>query len=185
MEESVGDRIAELEAQAASLQAQAKELRAEVGADKPPEQVSRRDVLGAAAVAAGAGVLGSYGLSGSASAQAYTATGTIGSSQNPLEELWAADIEAMNALRVQQQNVAIDVPISGSVQLGESTAQVDTGISDTDATYFAALGVDNTSNPCEVAARLRWANGSYRLGIVEQRTSIGNPTVNFDLVRVR
>lgn len=79
-----------------------------------------------------------------------------------------------------QENVA-----SGSVQLSSGSATVDTGISEsTTATFYVALGPDTDDS--EVAASIDAnSSGNYEVHIDEINTSVGNPTVRYDIVRVR
>jgi hypothetical protein len=67
------------------------------------------------------------------------------------------------------------------------TATVDTGLSTTDATFTLALGIDDPDADAKIAGRLFWDDsaGTYKIEIVEDGTSVGNPTVNYDVVRVR
>jgi len=83
--------------------------------------------------------------------------------------------------------VAQSVALSGQVTLSSGSATVDTGISAVDATFHVALGVDDPGSDVDVAARLFFdtSAGTYKINFVESSTSVGNPTVNFDVVRVR
>lgn len=77
--------------------------------------------------------------------------------------------------------------VTGSVTLSSDTAVVDTGVSATDATFTLALGVDDPNADVKVAGRLFWddSSGTYKIEIVEDGTSVGNATVNYDVLRVR
>lgn len=83
--------------------------------------------------------------------------------------------------------VAQSVALSGQVQLSSGEATVDTGISATDATFNLALGVDDPGADVDLSGRLFWDDsaGTYKIQIVEATTSVGNPTANYDVVRVR
>jgi hypothetical protein len=90
-------------------------------------------------------------------------------------------------LDVDGSVVASTVAASGQVTLSSGEATVDTGISATDATFSVALGVDDPGSDVDVAARLFFdtSAGTYKINFVESSTSVGNPTVNYDVVRVR
>lgn len=79
------------------------------------------------------------------------------------------------------------VAATGQVTLSSGSAVVDTAISVTDATFYLALGIDDPAADAKVAGRLFWDDsaGTYKMEIVEDGTSVGNPTVNYDVLRVR
>jgi len=81
----------------------------------------------------------------------------------------------------------LDVIDSGQVTLSSGTATVDTNISAVDATFMLALGVDDPGSDVAVAGELFFdtSDGTYEIRIDETDTSVGNPTVNYDIVRVR
>lgn len=81
----------------------------------------------------------------------------------------------------------LDIIDSGQVTLSSGTATVDTGISTTDATFMLALGVDDPGADVAVAGELFFdtSDGTYEVRIDETDTGVGNPTVNYDIVRVR
>ena len=83
--------------------------------------------------------------------------------------------------------IAQSVVASGQVTLSSGEATVDTGISATDATFNLALGVDDPDADVDLSGRLFWDDsaGTYKIDIVEATTSVGNPTANYDVVRVR
>lgn len=83
------------------------------------------------------------------------------------------------------QTALSDVVASGSATLSSGSAVVDTGVSsDTTSTYMVALGP--TTDDAEVSADIRAASGgNYEVEIQETDTSVGNPTVEYDIVRVR
>jgi hypothetical protein len=83
--------------------------------------------------------------------------------------------------------VAQSVALSGQVTLSSGSATVDTGISAVDATFILALGVDDPNADVDLSGRLFFDDsaGTYKIQIVEATTSVGNPTANFDVVRVR
>jgi len=74
---------------------------------------------------------------------------------------------------------------SGSVTLASGTATIDTGVGvGTTATFYVALGPD--TDDADVAADIRAASGgNYEVDIQETDSSVGNPTINYDIVRVR
>lgn len=84
-------------------------------------------------------------------------------------------------------SIGMNVVLSGQTTLSSGVGQVDTGVSATDATFMLSLGVDDPGADCKLAGRLFWddSDGSYWIEINEVETSVGNPTVNYDIVRVR
>lgn len=90
-------------------------------------------------------------------------------------------------LDVNGNVMAKSVAASGQTTLSSGTAVVDTGISATDATFSLALGIDDPNADAKITGRLFWDDsaGTYKIEIVEDGTSVGNPTVNYDVVRVR
>jgi hypothetical protein len=78
------------------------------------------------------------------------------------------------------------VVATGTVMLSDGVATVDTTIdsTDSDATFMLALGLDDSN--VEVAGGLhRDGSGNYQVRIRETDTDTGNPTVDYDVVRVR
>lgn len=88
----------------------------------------------------------------------------------------------LNASESNYTNVA-----SGQATLSSGIATVNTGISATDATFMLSLGIDDPNADAKVAGRLFWDDsaGTYKIEVVEDGTNIGNPTVNYDILRVR
>lgn len=82
-------------------------------------------------------------------------------------------------------SVSMNSVASGNVTLSSGQATVDTGIGEgTTATFFVAFGP--VTDGAEVAATIEaQSNGNYVVHIDEQNTSVGNPTVEYDVVRVR
>jgi hypothetical protein len=73
------------------------------------------------------------------------------------------------------------------VSLTSGSATVSTGITATDATFYPAIGVDDPgSDVTGLAAQLDFdtSTGEYKLTVKETGSS-QNPTVNYDIVRVR
>lgn len=90
-------------------------------------------------------------------------------------------------IQVDSTSALIGIAASGQVSLSSGSAVVDTGLSDVDATFYLALGVDDPNADCKLAGRLFWDDsaGTYKVEIVEDGTSVGNPTANYDVLRVR
>jgi len=88
---------------------------------------------------------------------------------------------------VDGNTLAQSVVFSGQETLSSGSAVVDTGISATDATFQLAIGVDDPDADTKLSGRLFWDDsaGTYKVEIVESDTSVGNPTANIDVVRVR
>ena len=85
-------------------------------------------------------------------------------------------------------NTMLDnVATSGQVTLSSGLAEISTNVSATDATFMLALGIDDPNADAEVAGSLFWDDsaGNYEIRIRETETSVGNPTVNYDVLRVR
>lgn len=93
----------------------------------------------------------------------------------------------VGTLSIDGTTALTSVAASGEVTLTEGAAVVDTGLSATDATFYPALGLDDPDANAKVACRLFWddAAGTYQIELVEDGTEVGNPTVNYDIVRVR
>lgn len=74
---------------------------------------------------------------------------------------------------------------SGATVLSSGSATIDTGVSEsTTATFYVALGPD--TDDAVVAAEIRAASGgNYEVDIEETETDVGNPTIRYDIVRVR
>lgn len=91
------------------------------------------------------------------------------------------------SIEINNDTIAQSVVASGQVALSSGEATVDTGVSAVDATFTLALGVDDPNADVDLAGRLFWDDsaGTYKIQIVEGTTSVGNPTANYDVVRVR
>ena len=96
----------------------------------------------------------------------------------------AANADA-DTYTVGGSTIAQDVAASGSITLSNGTATVDTGVlSSTAATFMVALGPD--TDDADVATDIRAVSGgNYEVDILETDTSVGNPSVLYDIVRVR
>ena len=83
-------------------------------------------------------------------------------------------------------NMLSGVVATGQVSLSGNVATVATGISATDATFMLAIGIDDPNADSEVAGALFWddSQGEYYVRIRETETDV-NPTVNYDVIRVR
>lgn len=88
---------------------------------------------------------------------------------------------------IGNNTIAQSVAASGQVTLSNSSGIVDTGLSATDATFNLAIGIDDPNADCKISGRLFWDDsaGTYKVEVKESGTSVGNPTVNYDIVRVR
>lgn len=101
--------------------------------------------------------------------------------------LGAIDGQPINpsSVSIADDTIAQGVVASGTVTLSDGVATVDTGVSDTDATFQLALGAN--TNDAKVAGRLFLdsSDGQYKVEIVEDETLVGDPSVDYDVVRVR
>ena len=101
--------------------------------------------------------------------------------------LGAIDGQSINpsSVSIADDTIAQGVVASGSVTLSDGVATVDTGVSDTDATFQLALG--SNTNDAKVAGRLFLdsSDDQYKVEIVEDETDVGDPSVDYDVVRVR
>ena len=90
-------------------------------------------------------------------------------------------------VQVGGNTALLAVAASGSVTLSSGVGTVDTGLSDAQATFLLGLGVDDPNADTKITGRLFWNDsaGTYHVEIVEDETSVGNPTVNYDIIRVR
>jgi len=80
----------------------------------------------------------------------------------------------------------MDVVTTGSVTLSSGKATIDTGVAKSNtATFMVAFGPG--TDDADVAADIRAdsSSGNYEVDIQETDTSVGNPTVEYDIVRVR
>jgi hypothetical protein len=156
-----------------------------------PNGVTRRDAIGGAATLAGGALLGSMATPARAApAGSFVETAEIkGQGGNRHLDLTSSGPTEFDFdLADSGGNVIIgaDNVASGSVTLSSGSATVDTGVgSGTTATFYVALGPD--TDDAEVAAAIRAASGgNYKVYIEETGdTSVGNPTVRYDIVRVR
>jgi hypothetical protein len=172
---------------------------------------SRRDLLkvGSGGLL-GAGLLASSQPVSAAPASADTNTGQVGAAGNSTdvvldqlrdpggdEILNVDDSGGINAqfgrtwhfndVFIGTDSALIAVAASGAVTLSSGAGTVDTGLSATDATFYLALGIDDPNADAKIAGQLFWDDsaGTYKIDIQETDTSVGNPTVNYDVLRVR
>ena len=80
-------------------------------------------------------------------------------------------------------NLSDNISKTGEVTLKNGLAEVSTGISEVDATFIFALGVDDPGSDKEIMGRLYWddTTDEYKLRIL----GFGSPTINYDIIRVR
>jgi len=159
--------------------------------------ISRRGALaGLLGAGSGLGIVSMTGDVQAAGEDFSNASGTVGTDSKPLTEVnvkqahmqsaTATDIDA-GSYTVNSNNALLAVAASGSVTLSSGTATVDTGISASGATFYLALGVDDPNADVNLAGKLFWDDsaGTYKITIDEVDTSVGNPTANYDVFRVR
>ena len=81
--------------------------------------------------------------------------------------------------------VEMNVVATGSVTLSSGSATIDTGVSEaTTATFQVAIGP--TTDDSEITASIQAnSGGNYTVHFDEINTSVGNPTVEYDVIRVR
>ena len=153
------DRVAELEATVEQQQQTIQQL-----------LPSRRRVLQAGGLVAGGGVLGAL----TADRAAADAAGQVGTTSQP------ADVVAYSLQDRGGSNMALENVASGSVTLSSGSATV-TVESASGTTYYLALGTDQNA---KVSGRV-FDDGDVKVEIVETDTSVGNPTVEYDVIQVR
>lgn len=106
-------------------------------------------------------------------------------SSNPTQ--FPDGVNSGSPIEVGGNTIATGVVATGSVTLSSGSATVDTGVATSEtATFQVALGP--ATDDADVAAEVRSDSGSanYEVDIVEtQDTFVGNPTVEYDVIRVR
>ena len=154
-----------------------REVIAELAADSGGlGKTTRRGVLG--------GLLALLGL-GSLSSPAAAQVGQIGDTSNRVDAYLA--LSDATSYQINGSTFATAVVDSGQVSLSGGSATVATGVTATDATFYPAIGVDDPgADVTGLAAQLDLDSsaGEYDLTIKETESS-QNPTVNYDIVRVR
>jgi hypothetical protein len=96
-------------------------------------------------------------------------------------------VDVSGQYTIGNQKLATEIVDSGQVSLASGSATVTTGITTTDATFYPAIGVDDPgADVTGLAAQLDFnsTSGEYELTVKETDSS-QNPTVNYDIVRVR
>lgn len=96
-------------------------------------------------------------------------------------------VDVSGQYTIGNQKLATAVVDSGQVSLSSGSATVTTGITTVDATFYPAIGVDDPgADVAGLAAQLDFnsTSGEYELTVKETDSS-QNPTVNYDIVRVR
>lgn len=140
------------------------------------QQTIKRMLPGRRGVLKGAALLGGGGLVGALSADRVSAqaSGQVGTTSEPIDAvLYSMDDRSGNdAFR--------EVVASGSVQLSSGSATV-TVEAASGTTYYLALGTDDNA---KVSGRV-FDDGDVKVEIVETDTSVGNPTVLYDVLGVR
>lgn len=97
-----------------------------------------------------------------------------------------ANIDIPNgSLSIGGAPLAKEISMSGTYTLSGGTADIDTGVHDPDATFMLALGVD--TDDAKVSGRIYRdsTDGHYHVELVEDGTNVGNPDVDYDVIRVR
>ena len=97
------------------------------------------------------------------------------------------DSISTETLLIGGNNAVMSVAASGNKTLTNGRAEVGTALSATDATFYLALGIDDPNQDAKITGRLFWddSDGTYNVEIIEDGTNVGNPTVNYDILRVR
>ncbi len=152
-------RVAELEQRVENQQATISQL-----------LPGRRGVLKAGATLGGGALLGSA----VSDRVAADAEGQVGTLSKPL------DVIAFSLQDRGGSNMALENVASGSVTLSSGSATV-TVESATGTTYYLALGTDQNA---KVSGRV-FDDGNVKVEIVESGTSVGDPTVYYDVIQVR
>jgi len=99
----------------------------------------------------------------------------------------ASTVNITGEYQLGGNTLAQSVVDSGQVSLSSGSATVSTGITATDATFYPAIGVDDPgADVTGLAAQLDFdtSTSEYKLTVKETGSS-QNPTVNYDIVRVR
>lgn len=132
--------------------------------------LSRRQFAAATTGTLSAGALMALGVD-EASAQA---AGQVGTSSNPV------DLVAYSLADRNGDNALMQVAASGSTTLssGSDTVSVETA---SGSTYYLAIGTDDNA---KISGRV-FDDGTVKVQLVETDTNVGNPTVEYDVLRVR
>jgi hypothetical protein len=132
--------------------------------------LTRRQLVAAATGTLSTGALISLGVDPAAA----QAAGQVGTTSDPV------DVVAYSVQDRSGSTMALEVVASGSVTLSSGSATV-TVESASGTTYYLALGTDQNA---KVSGRV-YDDGNVTVEIVETGTSVGNPTVEYDVVQVR
>lgn len=116
---------------------------------------------------------------------ATASTYDLGASGTRWSTVYASTVNAASIADDSGNTVLANRVASGSVTLSSGAATVDTGVGvGTTATFYVALGPD--TDDAEVAATIKApSGGNYTVHIDELNTSVGNPSIRYDIVRVR
>lgn len=155
------------------LRARVEQLEATV---QNQQETIRKMLPGRRGVLKGAALVGGGGLVGALSADRVSAqaAGQVGTTSEPI------DVIAFSLQDRGGSNMALENVASGSVTLSSGSATV-TVESATGTTYYLALGTDENA---KVSGRV-FDDGTVTVEIVETDTSVGNPTVDYDVIQVR
>ena len=132
--------------------------------------LSRRQFAAAASGVLSTGALVALGVD-EASAQA---AGQVGTASSPV------DMVAYTLADRNGDNALMQVAASGSVTLSNGSATV-TVEAASGSTYYLALGTDENA---KISGRV-FDDGDVKIELVETQTNVGNPTVDYDVLRVR
>lgn len=96
-------------------------------------------------------------------------------------------LTANGSLKLGTDTVLTSVVASGTVALSNGQATIDTGISTGATTATFMIAAAPATDDADVAADVRADSGSgnYEVNIQETDTGVGNPDVNYDIIRVR
>lgn len=97
------------------------------------------------------------------------------------------DLTVDNSVKDSAGNTLISaVSATGSVTLSSGKAVVDTGVSNTTtATFVPGAGCDTDDAKVGASVRSSSSSGNHEIVIEETTTSVDNPTVWYDIIRVR
>lgn len=126
-------------------------------------------------------------FSGAGQISAGTNLNKDGNTLNVDATISLSAVDVSGQYTIGNQKLATEVVDSGQVSLASGSATVTTGITATDATFYPAIGVDDPgADVTGLAAQLDFnsTSGEYELTVKETDSS-QNPTVNYDIVRIR
>jgi len=171
----------DVEAELAALRERVSELETQAEPnDQPPWQPSRRSVLSGLLAAGGVTAALPY-MSQPAAAQAV---GQLGDSGNRVD-VFGETVDS-NQFDLSGSSIAQAVVASGSATLSSGSTTIDTGVAtSTTATFAVALGPGTDDADLGADVRADSSSGNYEVDIREVETSVGNPSVAYDVVRVR